>query len=171
MDIERPMADPFIRRLSFAIVDDNEHMRRLIRAILDSFGATRLFEAGNAEYGLQIIAEYSPDIVVTDLVMPGIDGFEFVRRARSCRPDLPIIMVTGHAERRHVMQARDIGITEFLRKPVSALALLERVRRLAAPSAEICGRISREGAERRDSGSTSPSFHSGHPMDTQSILI
>jgi CheY-like chemotaxis protein len=119
-------------RLSFAVVDDNVHMRRLIRTLLYSFGSREIYEAEDGASGLEIVEMYSPDILITDWAMPIFDGLEFVQLIRN--PDacknayIPIIMLTGHADRRRVLQARDSGVTEFLCKPVSATALYQRIK-------------------------------------------
>lgn len=119
-------------RLSFAVVDDNVHMRRLIRTLLYSFGSREIYEAEDGASGLEIVEMYSPDILITDWAMPIFDGLEFVQLIRN--PDacknayIPIIMLTGHADRRRVLQARDSGVNEFLCKPVSATALYQRIK-------------------------------------------
>ena len=72
-----------------------------------------------------------PDVVILDRQMPGIDGPAFVRMVRSPAtfpfPDIPIIMLTGHGERSHVVEAVQLGVNEFLLKPVSVKALQDRV--------------------------------------------
>ncbi len=69
--------------------------------------------------------------MITDWAMPIFDGIELTRMIRqpetSTNPYVPIIMVTGHAERRRVTEARDAGVTEFLVKPISAKALYQRI--------------------------------------------
>jgi two-component system chemotaxis response regulator CheY len=72
-----------------------------------------------------------PDIVILDWEMPGLDGAGSVRMVRSPEtfpyPDVPIIMLTGHGERSRVIEAVQIGINEFLLKPVSSKALRDRL--------------------------------------------
>ncbi|MCA3565300.1 MAG: response regulator [Methylocystis sp.] len=118
-------------RLRFLIVDDNNHMRRIIRALLHGFGIREAYEAEDGAAGLEAFSSYSPDIVITDWAMPIFDGIELTRMIRqpetSSNPYVPIIMVTGHAERRRVSEARDAGVTEFLVKPISAKALHQRI--------------------------------------------
>jgi len=118
-------------RLRFLIVDDNNHMRRIIRALLHGFGAREAYEAEDGASGLEAFSSYSPDIVITDWAMPIFDGIELTRMIRqpdtSPNPYVPIIMVTGHAEKKRVLEARDAGITEFLVKPISAKALYQRI--------------------------------------------
>jgi CheY-like chemotaxis protein len=118
-------------RLRFLIVDDNNHMRRIIRALLHGFGVREAYEAEDGAAGLEAFTSYSPDIIICDWAMPILDGIEFTRMVRdtatSANPYIPIIMVSGHSERRRVLQARDAGVTEFLVKPISAKGLYQRI--------------------------------------------
>ncbi len=118
-------------RLRFLVVDDNAHMRRILRTLLHGFGAREVYEAEDGTAGIEAFSHYSPDIVITDWVMPTLDGLELTRMIR--QPDThanayaSIIMLTGHSEKARVMAARDAGITEFLAKPISAKGLYQRV--------------------------------------------
>lgn len=120
-----------LNRLRFLIVDDNAHMRRILRTLLNGFGAREVYEAEDGPSGLEIFTQYSPEIVITDWVMPGLDGLELTRMMR--QPDahgnafVAIIMLTGHSEKARVMAARDAGVTEFLAKPISANGLYKRL--------------------------------------------
>lgn len=106
-------------------------MRRIIRALLHGFGIREVLEAEDGAAGLEVFAAQTPDIVITDWEMPILDGLEMVRIIRqpdsSKNPYVPIIMITGHAEKRRVLQARDTGISEFLVKPISTKLLYDRV--------------------------------------------
>ena len=119
-------------RLSFAIIEDNAHVRRLLRTILHSFGSREVYEADDGASGLEVIDVYMPDIVITDLQMPVFDGFDLVRTIRNpkaCKtPKVPIIMLTAYAEKSNVLLARDLGVTEFICKPFSADTLYKRIR-------------------------------------------
>ncbi len=118
-------------RLRFLIVDDNIHMRRIIRALLHGFGVREAHEAEDGAAGLEAFTSYSPDVVITDWAMPIFDGVELTRMIRQAdaisNPFVPIIMVSGYAERRKVLEARDAGVNEFLVKPISAKALYQRI--------------------------------------------
>ena len=120
--------------LRFLIVDDNVHMRRIVRTLLHGFGVREIHEAEDGASGLEAIRNTSPDILILDWVMPTPDGLELVRTIRNpgskLNPFVPIIMLSGHSERRRVLEARDAGVHEFLCKPVSAKALYERIARV-----------------------------------------
>ena len=79
---------------------------------------------------------YVPDIVITDWAMPIFDGLELAQMIRQPdskgNPYAPIIMLTGHSEKRRVTVARDAGVTEFLAKPISAKGLYQRILNVVA---------------------------------------
>jgi two-component system chemotaxis response regulator CheY len=110
-------------KLRFLVIDDNAHMRRILRTLLHGFGAREVYEAEDGATGLEAFIHYSPDIVLTDWAMPIFDGLELVQMIRqpgaNANPFAPIIMLTGHSEKKRVMEARDAGITEFMAKPIS----------------------------------------------------
>src|SRR5262249_54990849 len=94
-------------------------------------GARDVHEAEDGAAGLEGFTHFAPDIVLTDWAMPIFDGLELAQMVRqpgtSSNAFVPIIMLTGHSEKDHVMAARDAGITEFMVKPVSAKALYQRI--------------------------------------------
>jgi CheY-like chemotaxis protein len=113
------------------IVEDNTHMRSLLRALLNSVGIKDVSEAIHGQAGLDALRERKIDLVLTDLAMSPMDGLELTRHVRndekSPNPFVPIIMITGHTERYRVEAARDAGVTEFLAKPVTAHNLFARI--------------------------------------------
>jgi two-component system chemotaxis response regulator CheY len=118
-------------RLRLLVIDDNTHMRRIIRTLLHGFGARDVFEAEDGATGLDAFTHNIPDIVLIDWAMPVFDGLELTKMIRqadsNANPFVPIIMITGHTEKNRVTAARDSGITEFLAKPISAKALYQRI--------------------------------------------
>ncbi|HZL31922.1 MAG TPA: response regulator [Pseudolabrys sp.] len=113
------------------VVDDEHYMRKVVRTLLMSVGVRSIYEAVDGPAGLEMIRNVSPDIVILDWEMPGLDGAGFVRMVRSPQtfplPDIPIIMLTGHGERSRVIEAVEVGVNEFLLKPVSSKALRDRM--------------------------------------------
>lgn len=118
-------------RLRFLVIDDNPHMRRILRALLHGFGAREVHEAEDGASGLEAFSNHAPDIIITDWKMPIFDGIELTQMIRqpdtNFNPFVPIIMITGHTERSRIMAARNAGVTEVLSKPISAQALYRRV--------------------------------------------
>jgi two-component system, chemotaxis family, chemotaxis protein CheY len=123
-------------KLRFLVCDDNPHMRRILRTLLHSFGAREVYESEDGATALEMYSHYVPDIVITDWSMPIFDGLELAQMIRQPdskgNPYAPIIMLTGHSEKRRVTLARDAGVTEFLAKPISAKALYQRVLNVVA---------------------------------------
>jgi CheY-like chemotaxis protein len=157
-------------RLRFLVIDDNAHMRRILRTLLHGFGARDVHEAEDGAAGLEAFTHYAPDIMIVDWAMPIFDGLELTQMIRqpgaNANPYVSIIMLTGHSEKRRVVAARDAGVTEFLAKPISAKALYERIVNVVAnprpfiktatyfgPDRRRLGSSSYTGPERRKSGS------------------
>jgi len=120
-----------IQSADVLVVDDNQFMRKLVRNLLVNVGVKNVHEAGDGIAGLEAIRNLSPDVVVLDWEMPFLNGAELVRIVRSPGvfpiPDVPIIMLSGHGERWRVVEAARLGVNEYLRKPISARALLDRL--------------------------------------------
>jgi CheY-like chemotaxis protein len=118
-------------RLRFLVIDDNAHMRRMLRTLLHGFGAREVHEAEDGAAGLEAFTHHTPDIVITDWAMPIFDGLELTQMIRqpgaNSNPYVAIIMLTGHSEKKRVVSARDAGVTEFLAKPISAKGLYQRI--------------------------------------------
>jgi two-component system, chemotaxis family, chemotaxis protein CheY len=123
-------------RLRFLVIDDNVHMRRILRTLLHGFGARDVHEAEDGAAGLEAFTNYSPDIILADWAMPIFDGIELTEMIRqpgaNSNPYVPIIMLTGHSDRPRVMAARDAGVTEIMVKPISANSLYQRVLNVVA---------------------------------------
>ena len=117
--------------LKALVVEDNVHMRTLLRSLLTALGMKHVYEAANGIDALELLRERRPDLVLSDLTMKPMDGIAFTRQVRlsedSPNPYVPIIMITGHTERHKVEAARDAGVTEFLAKPITAQNLFLRI--------------------------------------------
>ena len=118
-------------RLRILVVDDNQHMRKLVVTILQAFGCTQIVECVDGEHAWSCLPEANPDVILLDWQMSGMTGLEFVKKVRtdpgSPNPFVPVIMLTGHTHIDHVRMARDAGANEFLAKPVSVKAILSRL--------------------------------------------
>jgi len=118
------------------IVDDEPQIRRALRTALIGHGyQVELAEDGDA--ALAALAAHPPDVLVLDLVMPGTDGFEVLRQARSWSK-VPIIVLSARGQERDKVEALDLGADDYLTKPFGMAELLARVRavlRRAGPAA------------------------------------
>ena len=120
-----------LQALQVLLVDDNQHMRAITSAVLQSAGVRKVREAAHGTAGLEILREQAIDLAIVDFNMFPLDGVEFTRLVRNSpdttNPYLPIIMMTGHSEKSRVYEARDAGVTEFVVKPITAKAILDRI--------------------------------------------
>jgi CheY-like chemotaxis protein len=108
------------------IVDDNEDARVLLAGLLVAHGY-EVESAGEADDALQIAARFRPQVVVLDIGLPGIDGWELARRLRgiSGLEQIRLVALTGYGSERDRQRSRDAGIDEHLLKPIE-VALLTR---------------------------------------------
>jgi two-component system chemotaxis response regulator CheY len=120
-----------LESLRVLLVDDNQHMRAIVMTVLGGVGVDQIRETRDGAEALAALREWPADLAIVDFQMFPLDGVEFTRMVRnspdSRNPYLPIIMMTGHSERYRVMDARDAGVTEFVAKPLTAKAVLERI--------------------------------------------
>ena len=123
-----------LQALQVLLVDDNQHMRAITSAVLQSAGVRKVREAADGAAGLEILREQAIDLAIVDFNMFPLDGVEFTRLVRNspdtANPYLPIIMMTGHSEKSRVYEARDAGVTEFVVKPITAKAIRHRIQAL-----------------------------------------
>lgn len=121
------------------VVDDDAFARNLARKLLESLGVATVLTAENGADALGLVASKSAriDIVLCDLHMPEIDGFEVRRRLRALAPALPFVMVTGDAREAAIVAARAHEISAYLVKPISPKQLRAKLEAalLAAPPA------------------------------------
>ena len=117
--------------ITILIVDDNQHMRGILKELLRAAGVSDIKEASDPLEAFEYMKSSFVDLLLVDLAMPLMDGVEFTRMVRTNEDSpnhfLPIIMITGHSERSRVNAARDAGVNEFLVKPVTAKGLMERL--------------------------------------------
>lgn len=106
------------------VVDDEPTIRMLVAASLDG-GAYRLLEAGDGYEALELVRREQPDLVLLDIAIPGLDGFEVCRRLKTdISPHLPVLLLTGFAQQTHRERAREVGADGFVAKPFSPAALV-----------------------------------------------
>lgn len=116
--------------ISALVVDDNPHMCRMIRAMLNGFGIRTVVEASDGADGLERVATMPVDILIIDWEMPVLNGAEMVRMIRNPAHELaycPIIMLTGHCTENRTRQALELGVNDVLSKPCSSKALYLRI--------------------------------------------
>jgi two-component system, OmpR family, KDP operon response regulator KdpE len=108
------------------VVDDESQITRVLRTSLSSHGYD-IRVANDGETALEIMKDWTPDLVITDLSMPNMDGLEFCRRLRA-KSQIPIIVLSVRGEERTKVQALDAGADDYITKPFGMEELLARVR-------------------------------------------
>ena len=117
------------------LVDDDASIRWVLERALKSGGMTpRVFEA--AEPALEALRGDAPDVLLTDIRMPGLSGLDLVRRLHETRPQLPIIVMTAPADLDNAVSAYESGAFEYLPKPFDIDQVVELVRRAAESAAK-----------------------------------
>jgi CheY-like chemotaxis protein len=119
------------------IVDDDDDVRRVLARMLTRAGY-RARTAADGAAAMGILAEARPDLVITDVYMPEMDGIEFLLRIREVEPELPIIVVSGggFASADFVLEdASALGADAILSKPFERSVVLDTVRRILEPAA------------------------------------
>ncbi len=124
-----------LRGMTVLVIDDAPDSLELVREVLAGSQATILTASGAVE-ALHLMALYPPDLIISDIGMPVIDGFDFIRSVRSL-PDralarIPAIALTAFARREDEAQARAAGFDEFLAKPLVPATLLQTVAAVGA---------------------------------------
>ena len=108
------------------IIDDDATFRNLVEQVLTQKGY-QVLKASSGREGLRLIFDQRPDLVLLDVVMPGIDGWQVCTRIREIS-DVPIIMITGrHKSEEDIVRGLDYGADDYLTKPVRSKELVARV--------------------------------------------
>jgi diguanylate cyclase len=105
---------------SILIVEDNRAASRLIgRMVALNFPDAVIYSADNGATGIELFVKHDPDIVLTDISMPEMDGFTMVSKIQSIRADTKFIVFTAHCEGEFLPQFKAIGVDTYLLKPLS----------------------------------------------------
>ena len=104
------------RALDVLVVDDEQTLAHVIRGILEEHGC-RVRVAHSAEEGLALLARESPSIALVDIVLPGMNGLEFLARIKEASPDTEVLIMTSHASVETAVQAIRQGAYDYLQKP------------------------------------------------------
>lgn len=134
-------------RPHIAVIDDDEKITSLLRRSL-AFEGYEVTTAPDGVQGLKLLGQKHADLVILDVMMPGLDGWEVCRRVREAGMKCPILLLTARDEVRDRVKGLDLGADDYLVKPFALEELMARVRallrRLPDNSAESQGRIQYE---------------------------
>jgi len=138
MDEEFSMSDP----ITVMIVDDHEMVRHGAAGYLEAQpDITVVAQAESGEEAIRLVREHVPDVVLMDLVMPGMDGVEATRKVKDISPRTQIIVLTSYHQDEHVFPALQAGAISYLLKDVRAGELTDAIRRAARGEATLHPRV------------------------------
>src|SRR5436853_3226947 len=126
------ISEPLLHRMKILIVDDDRTTVALVEQFLQRKGYGRVLGITDSQQALDTCTAFDPDLILLDLIMPGIDGFALLETLRSDAPEafVPIIVLTADTTEESKARALDAGATDFLVKPVSPTEALLRIRNL-----------------------------------------
>ncbi|HME10537.1 MAG TPA: response regulator transcription factor [Bryobacteraceae bacterium] len=116
--------------MSSILVIENESL--IVKGLRDNleFDGYQVLEAADGETGLRLVRERRPDLIVLDLMLPRLSGYEVCRRLRAEKIEIPILMLTARAEEVDRVLGLDLGADDYVTKPFSVPELLARIRAL-----------------------------------------
>jgi len=128
------------------VVDDDPDVAMYTRTVLERRAGCIVQAIGDPRLARQMVADFRPDVIVTDIEMPGMTGLELLAQLRADQPDLPVVVMTAHVSVDYAVSALRSQADEFLTKPVSSADLVAIVTRLAhegrsATAAERSGEV------------------------------
>ncbi|MDI4644679.1 response regulator transcription factor [Cohnella hashimotonis] len=124
------------------VIDDDDKITSLLRRSL-AFEGYEVSTASNGPAGLGIVADKSADLVILDVMMPGIDGWEVCRRLRTAGINVPVLMLTAKDDVQDRVKGLDLGADDYLVKPFALEELMARVRALMRRRPEPAGENNR----------------------------
>jgi two-component system response regulator AtoC len=98
------------------VIDDDPGLRDYLEALASSRGY-QVFTAATGEEAIAALEQTQPDLITLDLVLPGMDGLETLRKIKERLADVPVVMLSGHGQARNIVEAMRLGASDFLRKP------------------------------------------------------
>jgi len=113
------------------VIDDESVIRESMTAYLEDSGFL-VCQASDGREGLAVFRREHPDLVMVDLRMPGIDGLEALKILKEKKPELQVILLTGHATVEKGIEAMKLGAMDFLEKPADLSQLTEKIKKAQA---------------------------------------
>ncbi len=127
--MENLAVKPETQKWSIIIVDDEPSIRKTIEGVLQDEGYETKSVGNATDLFLTLQANNLPSLVLLDIWLPGMDGIEILGRLKELHPDLPVIMMSGHATIAAAMRATKLGAADFIEKPIDLDLLLKSIKR------------------------------------------
>lgn len=140
-------------KIRVLLVDDHAILREGLRALLETSGDISVVGTGaDGRDAVRLVQELVPDLVLMDIVMPGMNGIEAIRQITGTMPEIPVVALSMYADRRYVTEALAAGASGYLLKDCSAEELKEAIRSIVVPTAssrlKTTGILVRDPADR-----------------------
>ncbi len=113
-----------LENMTVLYVEDDDETRKGITDFL-KFKVKKIHTAKDGKQGIELYKKAHPDIIITDIRMPGLSGIEMARRIKAINPDIPFVITTAHNDVEYLVESIDMGINQFLLKPVIGSKLVE----------------------------------------------
>jgi len=112
------------------VVDDEKHIIQIVKFNLEKRGNYTVITAENGLEALEVYKEQKPDLIISDIMMPIMTGFEFYEELRKIDKEIPFIILTAKGQDSYYEEGQEKGIIDFLTKPFSPKSLLARVKEM-----------------------------------------
>lgn len=144
-----------LSKLDVLVVEQHANMRQVLKGVLNELGVSRIRETSDPRKAYAMFKEQPADLVLTDWT-PLLDGMGLLRALRNTKdspdPFVPVMVISANSELRQVFHARDMGMTEFLAKPISAKGIYARIRSMIEKKRLFVRNNSFFGPDRRRRG-------------------
>ncbi len=136
-------------RANILLVDDDERLRTAAGKVLSAEGY-RVTRAGSGREALEMLQEPGVALVISDLFLPDLDGNALLQQIRERRPEVEVVMITGHGNVEKAVEAMKLGAYDFIEKPLDSVALLKTIanalakQRLAAENVHLRRQLQRQ---------------------------
>lgn len=128
--------------ITIIIVDDHEVVRRGVRAYLDTLPEFEVLgEAASGQEAIEMVKEYIPDVVLMDLIMPGMDGVETIRYIKSISPRTQVVVLTSYHEDSHIFPALKAGAISYILKDMKMDRLVDALLKAALGEVTLHPRV------------------------------
>ncbi|NVN99370.1 MAG: sigma-54-dependent Fis family transcriptional regulator [Geobacteraceae bacterium] len=121
-----------LKQLTILLVEDEDELRHETAAFLELHYA-RIYQAGNGREALKLFEQKHPDLIISDIRMPVMDGLELAAKLKTLSPDTPFIFCTAFSETVYLLKAIELGVAAFIRKPVDTDQMLDIIAKTAIP--------------------------------------
>lgn len=129
------------------IVDDEPHVRMLLKVLLKQLGVETVWDAGDGAAALEQAAAHKPDVVLLDINLPHVGGLEVLAKLKAAHPKVPVIVVSSQSTMKTVIQARELGAEAYVLKHAPKAEVLQMLSDAFDSIAEASGAVAADEGE------------------------